>query len=103
MRTAGIFSTSAGILAAAGALMLAGCFTTSQPQQFRTFLLPPRPNTVAVEEPMPEPPRLASESAASLYANALPLAIALPDIPRPSETDFLLKKANDSLAAGKAA
>ncbi len=52
---------------------------------------------------MPEPPRLGAESAASLYANELPLALALPDLPRPSDTDFLLKKANDSFAAGKVA
>jgi membrane-bound lytic murein transglycosylase D len=103
MRTAGTLNTPAVILTAAGALLLAGCAATSRPPQFRTFLLPPATQAVRAEEPVPEPPRLGSDSAASLYANELPLALALPDLPRPSDTDFLLKKANDNFAAGKLA
>jgi membrane-bound lytic murein transglycosylase D len=103
MRTAGTLFTPAVMLTVAGALLLSGCAATSRPQQFRTFLLPPTTPAVRAEEPVPEPPRLGSDSAASLYANELPLVLALPDLPRPSDTDFLLKKANDSFAAGKLA
>jgi membrane-bound lytic murein transglycosylase D len=91
------------MLGAAGALVLAGCATTARPQQFRTFLLPPAPRVVVEEDPVPEPPGLSAETA-GLYANEVPfLVAAIPDIPRPSDTDFLLKKANDSFIAGKAA
>jgi membrane-bound lytic murein transglycosylase D len=103
MRTAGTILNPAVMLTVAGALMLAGCAAASRPQQFRTFLLPPATQVVRAEEPVPEPPRLGSDSAASLYANELPLVLALPDLPRPSETDFLLKKASDNFAAGKIA
>ena len=107
MRIAGNLSSSnraaAWMLGAAGALVLAGCATTARPQQFRTFLLPPAPRVVVAEDPVPEPPRLSSETA-GLYANEVPfLVAAIPDLPRPSDTDFLLKKANDSFIAGKAA
>ncbi len=90
------------MLVASGALLLAGCVTTTRPQQFRTFLLPPAVHVAVQEEPVPEPPRLGTE-AAGLYANEVPFLAVLPDLPRPSDTDFLLKKANDSFAAGKLA
>jgi membrane-bound lytic murein transglycosylase D len=99
MRTAGYSSIPAGMMVAAGTLLLAGCMTATRPQQFRTFLLPPATALAAPEEPVPEPPRLNA-----LYANELPLlTLAVPDVPRPTDTDFLLKKANDSFAAGKLA
>jgi membrane-bound lytic murein transglycosylase D len=93
------------MLAAAGTLLLAGCVAANRPQQFRTFLVPPATLAAAPEEPVPEPPRLtAGLLTADLYANELPfLTMAIPDVPRPSDTDFLLKKANDSFAAGKQA
>jgi membrane-bound lytic murein transglycosylase D len=104
MRTAGYFSSPAGMLVAAGALLLAGCATTVRPQQFRTFLLPPATAAAAVDEPVPEPPRLSNETSASLYVNEVPfLTGAVPDVPRPSDADFLLKKADDSFLAGKLA
>ena len=104
MRTAGYSSSLAGMLVAAGALLLAGCATTVRPQQFRTFLLPPAIAAAAVDEPVPEPPRLSNELNAGLYANEVPfLTGAVPDVPRPSDADFLLKKADDSFLAGKQA
>jgi membrane-bound lytic murein transglycosylase D len=91
----------AATLVAVGALAMASCATTARPQQFHTFLLPPAPAAAAAEEPVPDPPRLGS-GAADLYVNEVPFLIAaIPDIPRPSDTDFLLKKANDSFLAGK--
>jgi membrane-bound lytic murein transglycosylase D len=91
---------------AAGALMLAGCAATARStQQFRTFLMPPSAarEAGAPDDAVPEPPRLGSAYAASLYSAELPLISALPDLPKPSDTDFILKKANDSFAAGKLA
>jgi membrane-bound lytic murein transglycosylase D len=65
--------------------------------------LPPQNHVAAAdEEPVPEPPRLDS----TLYANEAPtLSTALPLVlsPKPSDTDFLLKTADDHFAAGKAA
>src|SRR5580693_99247 len=104
MRTAGYSSSPAGMLVAAGALLLAGCATTARPQQFRTFLLPPAIAAAAVDEPVPDPPRLSNETTAGLYASEVPfLTGAVPDVPRPSDADFLLKKANDNFLAGKQA
>src|SRR5579864_1003034 len=102
MRTAGSLSSPAGLVVAAGALFLSGCLTTTRPQQFRTFLLPPAPPRVAAEEPVADPPALVSASVNPYLASAPPvLALALPDLPKPSDTDFILKKANDNFAAGK--
>ena len=104
MRTAGYSSSPAGMLVAAGALLLAGCATTVRPQQFRTFLLPPAIAAAAVDDSVPEPPGLSNESSASLYVNEVPfLTGAVPDVPRPSDADFLLKKADDNFLAGKQA
>lgn len=101
MRTAGSLSSPAGLVVAAGALMLSGCFTAARPPQFRTFLLPPAPPKVAPEEPVADPPSLGAGSA-NLYLSEAPfLALALPDLPKPTDTDFLLKKANDNFASGK--
>jgi membrane-bound lytic murein transglycosylase D len=92
------------MLVAAGALLLAGCATTVRPQQFRTFLLPPAIVAAAVDDSVPEPPGLSNESSASLYVNEVPfLTGAVPDVPRPSDADFLLKKADDNFLAGKQA
>src|ERR1700683_2490469 len=104
MRTARYFSRPAGVLLGTGALLLAGCATTVRPQQFRTFLLPPATAAAAVDEPVPAPPRLSNKSSASLYVNEVPfLTGAVSDVPRPSDADFLLKKADDSFLAGKLA
>lgn len=48
---------------------------------------------------MPEPPKLQSD----LYQNEAPaITTSIPDaLPRPSDADFLLKRADDRLAAGK--
>ena len=87
-------------VAAAGTVFLASCVTTARPQQFRTFFLPPSPPAMASEEALIEPPRVGPE----LYAYAAPaVTTSLPNIPRPSDTDFLLKKAEDRFAAGKRA
>src|SRR5262245_13821275 len=102
MRSTGIFSVPVRVVVATGLLYLAGCETTSRPQAFKAFFLPPqpRPSGNSVDQ-VPEPPKLHQD----LYANEAPaIRTALPDaLPRPSDSDFLLKRADDRVAAGRLA
>ncbi len=102
MRTTGILRVPVGVAVATGLLSLASCATTSRPQALRAFFLPPQtavPSNSA--DQVPEPPKLHQD----LYANEAPaITTALPDaLPRPSDSDFLLKRAEDRLAAGRLA
>jgi len=89
------------ILTGAATLALSSCATTSSPKQFRTFLMPPARPGVSLNDPvLIEPPNVNL----ALYGNEAPnLAISLPSLARPSDVDFLLKKADDRFAAGKRA
>jgi membrane-bound lytic murein transglycosylase D len=88
---------------AAGCALLSSCVATSnaRPQQFRTFLLPPSPALPGASvQPIPEPPVLM----AGVYANEAPnFGSSLPVIPRATDTEFILKRAEDRFAAGKKA
>ena len=102
MRTAGYTRIRVGVVVAT--VVLSSCATTTRPQQFRAFLLPPQSHTAtgdgSTSEPLSEPPRIESD----LYVNEAPfLTPALPAVPRPSDADFLVKQADDRLAAGKLA
>lgn len=100
MRTSGSRIPVGVVLVTGAALLLPSCASTARPQQFRTFLLPPALAVTVTDAPIADPPRLAP----NLYADELPaLTIALPAVPRPSDTDFVLKKADDRFAAGKRA
>jgi membrane-bound lytic murein transglycosylase D len=89
-----------GVTAAVGIVLLAGCATTTPPQSFKTFFLPPAPVPPATEETLTEPPPLVL----NLYVNEVPsLNASLPQIPRPTDTEFLIKRADDRFAAGKRA
>src|SRR6266481_6358573 len=95
---------AAGCFLAAGALGLSSCATTTPPKQFRTFFVPPAPFI----PPSPTPLSLAIEAptvaVAAWYANQVPnLPGSLPSVARPSDTDFLIKRADDRFAAGKRA
>jgi membrane-bound lytic murein transglycosylase D len=82
-------------------LMLSGCVATSsaRPQQFRTFLLPPSPAVQAIQ-PIADPPALM----AGVYANEAPnFGSSLTVIPKATDTEFILKRAEDRFAAGKKA
>jgi membrane-bound lytic murein transglycosylase D len=80
--------------------MLAGCATTSPTQQFRSFFLPPAPPAAAPAEALPEPPPLL----AAFYASEAPsLGNTAPLIPRPTDGEFLIKRAEERFAAGKRA
>ncbi|HTM47058.1 MAG TPA: transglycosylase SLT domain-containing protein [Bryobacteraceae bacterium] len=89
-------------MAAAG-LLLTSCAVTNQSaqtQRYQRFFLPPQ--RVQAPEPVQEafadPPRL------SLYANESPaLPVKPTPIPRPTDAEFLIQRANDRFAAGKRA
>jgi membrane-bound lytic murein transglycosylase D len=88
-------------LALVGLAALTGCAVTPPAHQFRSFLLPPGPRveTAALTtEPLPEPPEI------DLYADEVPrLEVPVAPIPRPTEAQFLVKRADDRFAAGKRA
>jgi peptidoglycan lytic transglycosylase D len=96
----GVLRAASAVLAGAG-FLLTSCAVTSQsnqPQRYQRFFLPPQQAAEPVQQAFADPPRL------SLYANdypALPVKPAL--IPRPTETEFLIQRANDRFAAGKRA
>jgi membrane-bound lytic murein transglycosylase D len=84
----------------AGMVLLAGCAATTPSQRFRSFFLPPSPPLPPAAEALAAPPPLLLD----FYASEVPsLVNALPSIPRPSDTDFLIKRAEDSYASGKRA
>ena len=98
MRTAGYSRARVRAALVAGSFVLIAACATTGPQQFRTFLLPPARPVKASDTPVIEPPRLAQD----LYANEVPaLTAALPELPRPSDADLLIKKADDRFASGK--
>jgi membrane-bound lytic murein transglycosylase D len=99
MRTAGYSRIRVGV-AVVASVVVSSCATTARPQQFRTFFLPPQSHTaIPTDDPLSEPPRIAD-----LYVNEVPfLTPALPAVPRPSDADFLVKQADDRVAAGKLA
>lgn len=95
------FKSRAGIaLFAGGAVLMSSCALTNRPQPLKQFFLPPSREMAAPSEPLLEPPAPPSV----FYGNELP-AIDAPLAPmaRPTDAEFLIKKANDSFADGKKA
>ncbi len=97
--------TAAGFLLLGGGLWISSCATTTTaPKQFVNFFVPPaRPalqtTLPTVAEPSAEeapPPTIA------WYAGEVPNT-SLPAVSRPSDADFLIKRADDRFAAGKRA
>jgi membrane-bound lytic murein transglycosylase D len=105
MRTAGNIRVPAGFVVAGIALLNASCATMGRPQQFRTSFLPPPVHPASAESaPLIEPPTLSAD----LYSSAVPFlaeSSGLTFVPpsRPTDTDFLIKQADDRFAAGKQA
>jgi membrane-bound lytic murein transglycosylase D len=84
------------------AMVLTGCAATNQtiqPQRYKQFFLPPQQaQAEPAQQAFADPPRL------SLYVNDYPALPAKPSsIPRPTDADFLIQRANDRFAAGKRA
>jgi membrane-bound lytic murein transglycosylase D len=92
---------AAGCILTAAAIALCSCAATAPPKQFRTFFVPPAPPGQSRANPVViEPPNVTL----AWYANETPnLSPALPALARPSDVDFLIKKADDRNVAGKGA
>ena len=93
---------SAALVVAAAGIVLTSCAATrtSQPQRYKQFFLPPQHGKSAepVQEAFADPPRL------SLYSSDYPLLPIKPTpIPRPTDAEFVIQRANDRFAAGKRA
>jgi len=83
-------------------IALSSCATTEPAKQFRTSFVPPtKPDPKTVLPFVSEPPSLT----VAWYASEVPnlSSSSLPSVPRPSDADFLIKKADDRFAAGKRA
>ena len=82
------------------AIVLSSCATTTPPKQFRTFFVPP----ARAGAPQGDPVLIEPPNVTLAYANEAPLtASSLPSLSRPSDVDFLIKKADDRFASGKRA
>lgn len=82
---------------------LTGCAGTTSSSQFRRYFVPPVPATQrAPQTPLPsiEAPPLTL----AYYANeTADFTSSLPTVPRPADSDFLIKRAEDRFAIGKRA
>ena len=92
---------AAGCILTGAVFALSSCATTASSQQFKTYFVPPAPPGASYASPaFIEAPNLVLD----VYGNETPnLASSLPSLSRPSDVDFLIKKADDRLAAGKRA
>ncbi len=85
------------------ALVLSSCATTPEPQRFRSYFVPPPARPLpAAERPVVEAP----SGAGTVYGTELPFlttasTTSLPAVPRPTDTDFLIRKADGHFNAGK--
>src|SRR5271170_4145533 len=83
-----------------GTVLMSSCALTSRPQPLKQFFLPPSRAMEAPSEPVLEPPAPPS----AFYGNEVPaIAAPLAPLPRPTDAEFLIKKADDSFAEGKKA
>ena len=92
---------AAGCVLTGAVIALSSCAATAPPKQFRTFFAPPaRAGAPQGDRVLIEPPNVTLA-----YANETPLVTAssLPSFSRPSDVDFLIKKADDRFASGKRA
>jgi membrane-bound lytic murein transglycosylase D len=87
-------------LFAGGAVLMSSCAFTNRPQPVKQFFLPPSRAMAAPSEPVLEPPA----SPSVFYGNEVPAIDApLAAIARPTDAEFLIKKADDSFSEGKKA
>ncbi len=92
---------AAGCILTGAVIALSSCASTAPPKQFRTFFAPPaRAGAPQNGRVLIEPPNVTLA-----YANEAPLVTSssLPSFSRPTDVDFLIKKADDRFASGKRA
>ncbi len=109
MRTTPPKVWSAKACAFGAAVVLTSCAITScattapSPKQFQNFYVPPRHIPTEIQ-PIDPPDVNTTGLVSAFYANEVPsLAPGLPAIPRPSDAEFLIKRADDYFASGKRA
>src|SRR5580704_6598111 len=87
-------------LLAGGSVLLSSCALTTRPQPLKQFFLPPTRAMAAPAEPVLDPPAPPS----AFYGNEVPIMPApVPPLARPTDAEFLIKKADDRFADGKRA
>src|SRR5271156_5485904 len=87
-------------LLAGGTVLMSSCALTNRPQPVKQFFLPPTRAIAEPAEPILDPPSPPS----AYYANELPAMPApLAPLTRPTDAEFLIKRADDSFAEGKKA
>jgi len=96
-----VFKSRTGrALVAGGAMLMSGCALTSRPQPLKQFFLPPSREMAAPAEPVLDPPAPPSV----FYGNETPAMPApVGPLARPTDAEFLIKKADDRFADGKRA
>jgi membrane-bound lytic murein transglycosylase D len=103
MRTFSQCHILAKVAVASACILESGCAlsSTARPQQYRSFFLPPSPSApVPVYQPMIDAPALSTVA----FVNEAPnFGSSLVVIPRSTDTDFILRRAEDRFAAGKKA
>ena len=92
---------AAGCILTGAVIALSSCATTTPPKQFRTFFVPP----ARAGAPQGDPALIEPPNVTLAYANETPIitSSSLPSFARPSDVDFLIKKADDRFASGKRA
>jgi len=95
------FKSRAGrALFAGGTVLMSSCALTNRPQPLKQFFLPPTRAMAAPSEPVLDPPAPPS----AFYGNEVPAIEApLAPLPRPTDAEFLIKKADDNFSEGKKA
>src|SRR4051812_36788700 len=97
MRTPG--KTAWALLSVAATVVLTSCAGTAPTQRLRNYFVPPSPVPMAAPQPIEQPPVLTA-----FYAGQIPnFTGTLPAIPRPTDADFIIRKADDRFALGKRA
>lgn len=87
-------------LVAGGAVILSSCALATRPEPMKQFFLPPSRAMAAPAEPVLDPPSPPS----AYYGNEVPaMTVAFAPLARPTDAEFLIKKADDSFAQGKKA
>ncbi len=90
--------TGRALLAGGTVLIASSCALTNRPQPLKQFFLPPTRAAESLTEPMLEPPSPPSE----FYGNEVPaIKAGVPSLARPTDAEFLIKKADDRFAEGK--
>src|ERR1700721_1164437 len=95
-----IKSRACRALFAGGAVLMSSCALKNRPHPMKHSFFPPSRAMAAPAEPVLDPPAPPS----AFYGNEVPaIAAPLAALPRPTDAEFLTKKADDNFIAGRKA